>query len=138
MTAEMSADARTWLDYALEDRGWAEYNSVGGYYAQACFACQQSIEKLLKAFLLAYNMVPPRIHALVQLLSLCAEQNLEVSRFEGTVRILDQYYVATRYPDLALGRRPYTEEEAREALTLVDSILNTLVPIIEDRIAGRD
>ncbi len=136
MTAQMPADARAWLDYSSEDRGWAQYNVDGGYYAQACFVCEQSVEKLLKAFLLAYDAVPPKIHELVRLVALCAEHDPAIRRYEEAVRTLDQYYVATRYPDLAQGKRPYTEDEAKEALAFVDEIAGALRPIIEARIGG--
>ncbi len=134
MTAEMAADARAWLNDALEDRGWAQYNIDGGYFAQACFACQQSVEKLFKGLLLAYDVVFPKIHELVRLLDLCAEHDPAVRQFEGAARTLDQYYVATRYPDLVHSKRPYTEQEAREALELVDRMISVLRPIIDGRV----
>jgi HEPN domain-containing protein len=134
MTAEMAADARTWLDSALENRRWAQHNIDGGYDAQACFACQQSVEKLLKAFLLAHNAVPPKIHDLVRLVGMCAAHEPQVSQFEEIARILDQYHAATRYPDVVEESRGYTREEAEEACGLVDRILMSLQPAIEARI----
>jgi len=134
MTGEMPVDAQTWLDDALEDLRWARHSLEGSFYAQACFACQQTAEKLFKAFLLAHDVVPPKIHELVRLIELCAEHEADVAALEQAARTLDQYYIATRYPDLAKGKRPHTEEEAQEAIELGELVLDTLRPTIEGRI----
>ena len=136
MSEPLSADARTWLDSALRDRGWAKYDLDGGYYAQACFACQQAFEKLLKAVLLAHGVPFPKIHELVRLVVLCAEHDARVARFEEDARNLDGYYVSTRYPDLA-SEHDYTKEEAQEALSVVDGVLAALRPIIEDKLGDQ-
>ena len=48
--------------------------------------------------------------------------------------MLDQYYVATRYPDLVREQEQYSKREAEEALKLVDEMIRAIQPIIEDRI----
>ena len=133
MTEPLSADAQAWLESALRDRGWAKYNFDGGYYVQACFACQQVFEKLLKTFLLAHGVPYPKIHELVRLVALCVELDERVRAFEEDARNIDGYYVSTRYPDLA-AEHEYTKEEAREALSVVDGALSALRPIIEERL----
>ncbi|MEX0785589.1 MAG: HEPN domain-containing protein [Dehalococcoidia bacterium] len=133
MTEPLSADAQTWLNSALRDRAWAKYDLDGGYYAQACFACQQAFEKLLKAVLLAHGIPFPKIHELVRLVQLCSEVEPTVVRFEEDARNIDSYYISTRYPDLA-EEHEYTREEALDALQTVDDVLATLRPAIEQRL----
>ena len=45
------AEAKRWFDQGVRDRAAAESNRVNGFHEVACFLCQQSAEKLLKAFL---------------------------------------------------------------------------------------
>src|SRR3990172_13410726 len=134
MTAEMPDDTRAWLERAQDDRRWAEFNLSGGFISQACFACQQAVEMLLKAFLLAHNAVPPKTHDLVDLAALCTQYEPSVGAFEDAARTLTQYYVATRYLDLPEAKRDYTKEDAIEALEHVDRFIGALRPIIEARL----
>ena len=137
MTAEMPADTRAWLERAQDNRRWAEYNLSGGFISQACFACQQAAEMMLKALLLSHNAVPPKTHDLVGLADICAQSEPSVDAFEDAARMLTQYYVATRYLDLPEAKRDYTKEEAVEALEHVDRLIGALRPIIEERLQER-
>jgi len=134
MTAEMPDDVRAWVERALDDRGWAEYNLEGGFISQACFACQQAVEMLLKALLLAHNVVPPKTHDLVELSARCAQHEPAVGALEDAARTLTQYYVATRYLDLPEAKRDYSRNEAIAALAHADRFIAVLRPIIEERL----
>ena len=74
----------------------------------ACFHAQQTIEKLLKAFLVFHNFPVPRTHSINFLLSACADFDEIFSQVE--VNNINAYAVQTRYPDMA--EMP-GEEEAR-------------------------
>ena len=63
---------RQWLDRAHEDFSVARLVAGAGHPAHGCFLAEQSIEKALKAFLLAKANQYPRTHRLVDLLQLCA------------------------------------------------------------------
>jgi HEPN domain-containing protein len=67
-------------------------------YDAACFHAQQTAEKYLKAWLQEYEKVIPRIHNLVELVSLCIEVDPTYSILEPELRWLDGYAVRTRYP----------------------------------------
>ena len=43
------AEAARWLAQAESDLGFAELGLREGFFAQACFVCQQAVEKALKA-----------------------------------------------------------------------------------------
>ena len=138
MTAEMPADTRAWLDRSLDNRKWAQYNLDGGYVGQACFAAQQSVEMLLKAFLLAHATIPPKTHDLVRLLGLCADHERSIAAFEDAARTLDQYYVSTRYVDLPSARSDYSSAEASDAIAIVDRLMTVLQPAIESKLQETD
>ncbi len=62
-----------------------------------CFHCQQSVEKLLKAYLVSKNIDFGKTHNLEFLLELCKKQD---SDFESlNVGNLSFYAVEVRYPD---------------------------------------
>jgi len=135
MTAPLSTDAHLWLESALRERAWARVGLREGYYAQACFSCQQALEKVLKAFLLAHGVPFPKTHELLRLVALCSDLDSGVQRFEEDARNLDGYYVSTRYPDLA-SEHEYTKEETEEALRVVDGVLASLEPIIRGKLSA--
>lgn len=66
-------------------------------YLYVLFMCQQSLEKLLKAHVMARTVeLPPRIHSLVRLADLAA---VNVSKEErGFLERLSLYYIQSRYP----------------------------------------
>ena len=92
----------------------------------ACFHCQQAIEKSLKAFLIYNGLDIERTHNIIFLLSECA-------RFDQIFATVDPmninaYAVQGRYPDSNLSP---TKEEAKSyyqlALQLKDLVVQRLV-----------
>ena len=62
-----------------------------------CFHCQQSIEKLLKAYLASKNIDFGKTHNLEFLLELCRKQDADFENLN--VGNLSFYAVEVRYPD---------------------------------------
>jgi HEPN domain-containing protein len=80
-------------------------------YDAACFHCQQTIEKYLKARLVEAALAFPRTHDLTVLLCLLLPIEPLWKSYESAVKILTEYAVSFRYPgDQA------TLSEARAAL----------------------
>jgi HEPN domain-containing protein len=66
-------------------------------YLYVLFMCQQSLEKLLKAYVLARTQeFPPRIHNLVRLGELAALEF--TSEQKALLERLSLYYLQSRYP----------------------------------------
>lgn len=103
-----------WIEKAEGDLLTAqrEYRArIRPNYDAVCFHAQQTAEKYLKAWLQETDKVIPRIHNLVELVSLCVEADPSFSILEPELRGLDGYAVHTRYP----GQNA-TKEEARAAI----------------------
>ena len=66
---------------------------------QMGFFCQQSAEKYLKAFLLAWNQVPPRTHDVDVLVELCTALDPDFARLQPVVEGLTEFAVIFRYPE---------------------------------------
>jgi HEPN domain-containing protein len=89
---------RQWIQRAEADQKAAEI-LIGAdpvILDIACFHCQQSFEKLLKAYLVYHNVDFPFTHSLELLIELCTEIDVEFTNFD--VKNLTQYAVRMRYP----------------------------------------
>jgi HEPN domain-containing protein len=65
----------------------------------ACYHCQQSAEKALKAYLIFKDIDPPKIHDLRRLYRMCAEQDADFIAINISCADLTGYGVVSRYPN---------------------------------------
>jgi HEPN domain-containing protein len=113
---EAKAEGLRWLRQAENDLSYASLGLREGFFAQACFLCQQICEKALKA--IHYGQLQKRVvfgHSLVQL----ASELPLIGDLREELAVLDQYYVPTRYPNGLPGALPYevyTRKQAEQAL----------------------
>jgi HEPN domain-containing protein len=93
----------------------------------ACFFCQQSVEKYLKARLVEAGLAFPRTHDLLQILNLCVQVEPLWSAYDKAVDAMTDYAVSFRYPGesatlreakLALKHCRSLRAEARRSLGL--------------------
>jgi len=117
------AEALRWLLQAENDLGFARAGVREGYYAQACFVCQQVCEKALKS--IHYGALGRRFvhgHSLLELAS-ALEMPAELREAMG---VLDQYYIPTRYPNGLPGALPYevyTQAQAGAAVEVCGRVI---------------
>lgn len=126
MSRDAVADARRWVAQAYEDLGDARLLAEHGRFAPACFHAQQATEKALKAVLYAAGADVVLGHSVRDLCDEVARLAPEVAENCPEWGALDQYYIATRYPDALPGGIPaqsYTEAQARHALGTAESAL---------------
>lgn len=113
----------TWLAQARSDLDMATSSAEQGHHDWACFAAHQSAEMALKALHrrlgnLAWG------HNLTRLLD-----DLPIGtprRLRRATNVLNNYYVASRYPDDALAIAPFErfdEDQSKEAIRHADGIL---------------
>lgn len=112
-------EGERWLRQAENDLEFGRLALREGYFAQACFIAQQCAEKALKA--LAYGSGDRLVigHSLVELVGRLHERFPQLASLRETAGVLDQYYVATRYPNGLAGGVPFEafgERQAREAI----------------------
>ncbi len=92
-------EAQRWLIQAKDDLEAAKWEGKGGFFPQTCFLTQQSAEKALKAYLYLNGEWQAWGHATMTLLELCIEYNSSLVKFRKFCRLLDRYYIPTRYPN---------------------------------------
>lgn len=94
---DLEKSVNAWLWQAKEDLKTAESLLRSSRYTWCAFACQQALEKCLKAgYVRKFHKIPPYTHKLewlCQLLDLAPPLDII-----ETVINVDKYYIATRYP----------------------------------------
>jgi len=119
MKPRPSAEAGRWLAQARSELAFAKVGLREGFYAQACFHCQQASEMALKAL---HYLGGARLvigHSLVELLTPLAQAHPALASLRGAAAHLDQLYIPTRYPNGLPGGVPaevFSEEQAAEAI----------------------
>jgi HEPN domain-containing protein len=110
-----------WLDKAAEDLVVAQLVQQEGHLSHACFLSQQTIEKSLKAFLLAYTGHHPRTHKLIDLLQQCLVWESGFDQFRADCIRVDQFYIPVRYPDGIPGGLPDGQPNANQTQNALDA-----------------
>jgi len=115
--------APDWLKQAQSDLRFARIAQRDGFFAQACFVCQQASEKALKAILYARGAKVVLSHSLHRL---CGELQINDDLLRAG-RVLDQYYVTARYPDALAEGTPdeiFTGEQSAQALAHAEAFVH--------------
>lgn len=124
-----SDEVNEWLLIAEDDLASAQI--LLNYRPQslriACFLCQQSIEKALKAFLVWKNEPFEKTHNISYLIDLCKTHGLEIDFLRDKAGILTFYAVEFRYPSDELK---ISKEEADEALEIAKDVWRLISNII--------
>jgi HEPN domain-containing protein len=111
-----------WLKQAQGEHKWAQDAFNSGNWALVCFLCQQTSEKALKAIAFSMGVIQVRSHSTYEI----AESLGINGELADASRILDQYYMTTRYPDALPGGVPcemFVRSQAQEALRLAEMFL---------------
>lgn len=127
------SDKRTvidsWLLKAEHDLTTAHlvFNHLPDYKDTVAFHCQQSVEKLLKAYLIHVDIGFRRSHDLIYLLDLAEQPDLfTLEDYERLARLQD-YAVEIRYPNDTIF---LSQDEIVDALSIADDLsarINTLL-----------
>jgi len=115
-----------WFRQAEADLRHARNSLIDGDFEWSCFAAHQSAEKAFKAVFLKLGM-DAWGHTLTVLIGNLPEKVEQPSQtLVNSARILDKYYIPTRYPNGFDSGAPtdyYTEEESRNAVRHAEAIL---------------
>lgn len=108
-------EAERWQRRAENNLEFGRLALREGFFSQACFIAQQSAEKALES--LAYG-AGERVALRHSLVELSARMRARVPALEALLElagILDQYYVAARYPNGLPGGTPFEAFSQRQA-----------------------
>ena len=91
---------KEWITKADQDFEFARINleEEKQFFAQICFHFNQSVEKYLKAFIIAHRLEFRKTHDLHFLLKQCKSKDPSFSQLEDDCEYLTTFYIETRYP----------------------------------------
>ena len=119
-----------WLRQAEKDLESARDSSEAGHYEWACFQSQQAAEKALKAFLYSKGLRAVLTHSIRELIVDCAKYESDFGDLISQGKVLDTYYISTRYPNGLVGNeipaQYYSEEDASQCINYAGLILKTV------------
>lgn len=117
-----------WLRQAEHDLNVAQSHQERDNFSDACFMAEQASQKALKGFLIAQGRRSILIHSVAQLSEECSQIDKDFSSHIAPARILDQYYIPTRYPDAlappAVPFESYTPEQGDKAVQTARAIVS--------------
>ncbi len=118
-------DSERWLQQALHDLDDAKFVLGGSRYNVACFLAQQAAEKFIKAFLYGKGAPDIRGHSVRDLCMVAAKLDKELSNLCKRWRVLDKYYIPTRYLNGLPGGIPseaFDKDDALRAISIAEDI----------------
>lgn len=124
-------EAVRWLKQAKYNLEVASNDLKYKYYSTACFMSEQSAQMALKSFII-FKMGRSNFkeHSVYKLALNCSAYDKDFSRFIDLGKILDKYYIPTRYPDaLAFPVVPYeayTYKEAKQSIEIARDIVEVV------------
>ena len=123
-------EEQRWLRQAEKDLESAQDSSKAGHYEWACFQSQQAAEKALKAFLYSKGLRAVLTHSIRELVLDCSKYESDFRDFLSQAKVLDTYYIPTRYPNGLVGNeipaQYYSEEDASQCINYAGLMLKTV------------
>ena len=124
-----------WINYANEDLEGGKLlfrNSPEKFKTLVCFHMQQSVEKYLKAYLVANNIdIEPdrKDHSMAKLVEWSKECDKTFNvLYDLNITKLTKYAVRSRYP----GSEPPTLEDEKEAISIAEQVRPFVLDKIKD------
>ncbi len=123
----MKKETENWLKIANNDLKIAEALFKEGLYLGVIEHSHAALEKLIKGIIVEKsNKTPPRIHSLLELVSLALIGNLEED-MKRLLQELDIKYIAVRYPeDIDYLQKSFPKETVQTILSRVKEVFKCL------------
>lgn len=120
---DMKSRAGDWLSQAENELDWGKDLYKTGRWAAVCFLAHQAAEKSLKAIAIMRGALQVKSHSTLEI-----SEALGINGSLGDMsRILDQYYISTRYPDAFSTGAPFqyfVERQATEAMGFAQAFID--------------
>jgi HEPN domain-containing protein len=108
-----------WISAALEDFGCATLLAEVPYYAPACYHCQQSVEKILKAYIIVKENILIKTHDLDDLINKCKRHSPDFDNLKEHCENLT-LYTTVRYPPIMKLTKQELEQALKDALYVLE------------------
>ena len=110
---------RRWLEQAEHQLQVTDALMGQSFWSDVCFMAEQTAQMALKAFLYGKGKRFVMVHSIQELALQCAELDAAFEVATEWGKVLDRYYIPTRYPDAlappAVPFKSFTESDANQA-----------------------
>lgn len=116
---------KDWHEQGKRDLERARLDVDHRFFEWACFTSQQSSEKVINGLALKLGLTI-WTHSLTEILRILAERIEIPEQLKDEAKLLDLYYIPSRYPNGFPSGKPgdyFTEKQAREAIDAAYHIL---------------
>lgn len=132
-----TVEGKRWLKQAHHDLLVASKNLENKFFADVCYLSEQAAQKALKGYLYFQGERFVWEHSLTQLVKRTLNYESAFEKFLEKAKVLDQYYIPTRYPDAlappAVPYESYTKKQAEEAIKIAKEILEGVEEKIKEK-----
>ena len=113
---------KEWLNKANEDFDFAfvNFKEEKSFFPQICFHLEQSVEKYLKAYIIATDLEFRKTHDLIILVKLCETKDPAFEQLIDACEYLNTFYIETRYP--VHWPTHFSRDETERALGFAETI----------------
>jgi HEPN domain-containing protein len=119
-----------WFNSSLDDLKTAKAMLAASRYNYAMFMCQQALEELLKAIIVAQtNGHPPFIHDLV---TLSQKINLKIPKhISENLKNINPHYIAARYKIQRFDPKLYNHISAKKTIQVTEKTIKWFIKKME-------
>lgn len=127
-------EAERWLAQAVDDLEFTRWVlAEGRFFDKGCFIAQQAAEKALKA---VHYLKGERLvfgHSVLELLDRLLPEHRDLGTLHEPARLLDRYYIPTRYPNGLPGGSPFQSfqrSDLESALDMAERVVAEALRIV--------
>jgi len=118
-----------WVYFAEQDLNFAKSGFKENFYSHVCFLSQQAVEKMCKAFLVFNKLNYPKTHKIIDIINSNVKLVELLKEHVDEIKLLDAFYIPTRYPDGVPGSLPQglpEKKDAESSLSTAEKIINII------------
>ncbi|MGM0682494.1 MAG: HEPN domain-containing protein [Thermodesulfobacteriota bacterium] len=120
---EPNREALRWFLQAEDDYRFVKWlNKEGDFFDKGCFCSQQAGEKALKACLYAAGRRRVLGHSLFEMAQELSQSIEQFQEIISVSKMLDRFYITTRYPNGIPGGSPFQVYDKNDLLTAIESL----------------
>ncbi len=127
-------EAERWLAQARDDLRFAVWLlNEDRFFDKGCFIAQQAAEKAAKAGLYGQGARTVLGHSVLQLIDRLSSSFLDMAPLRDAARLLDRFYIPTRYPNGLPGGAPYdhfVRQDLEQAVAHAEKIVSAVIELL--------
>lgn len=127
----MKDETKKWLEYADENLASAKVLLDSELFNPCLQNAQQAVEKMLKALLIEFSIKFKKTHSINQLVTMLAENHLDIDLTEEQQDLLDSIYLPSKYPfGSVLPDFEPDEKICKKCISIADRVRESVLSLL--------